>query len=97
MGHQEVVEFLLRQPSVGRLQSSLHRLGLRRNVHEELVGDEGERAVAVANHSVGYRHGPDAGEEERGLIRAEDADLASAHASWQRVARSERASLELRL
>src|SRR5437867_4230764 len=91
-----MLEFLLRQPSVGRLQTSLHRLGLRRNVHEVLVGDEGERAIAVADHPVGYRHGPDAGEEKCGLVRAEDADLESPRASWQGVARSERASLELR-
>src|SRR5262245_35720215 len=97
VGHEKVLEVLLRQPSVSRLQSSLHRLRLRRIIHEVLVGDKREWAVALANHSVGYRYGPDAGKKKRRFVWTENADLENSHTSWQSVARNKGPSLEVRL
>src|SRR6185295_8423238 len=97
VGHEEVLEVLLSQPSVGRFQSSLHPLRLRQIIHEVLVGDEREWTIALADHAVGDRCGPDARKEECRFVWTKNADLKSPRASWQSVARNEGPSLEVRL
>jgi hypothetical protein len=68
---------------------------LRRIIHEVFVGDEREWAVALANHSVGYRYSLDARKEECRFVWAENADFERSHVSWKSGARNEGSSLEV--
>src|SRR5262245_54368485 len=97
VGHEQVLEVLLRQPSVSRLESSLHPLRLRRIIHEVLVGDKREWTVALADHSVGYCCGPDTGKEQNGFVRTKHPDVENSRAARQSVARNEGPSLEVML